>query len=53
MALFLSVSVAYFLAKSYNENELQAGLISLSAFLLLAPQVATIKDEAGAIIAEG
>lgn len=53
MALFLSVSVAYFLAKSYNENELQAGLISLSSFLILAPQVATIKDEAGVIVAEG
>ncbi|WP_042277835.1 PTS sugar transporter subunit IIC [[Clostridium] dakarense] len=53
MALFLAVSVAYFLAKSYNENELQAGLISLSSFLLLAPQVAKVVDEAGAVVAEG
>ncbi len=53
MALFLVISVAYYLAKSYKANEIQAGLIALSSFLILAPQVATIKDEAGAIIAEG
>lgn len=45
MSLFLVVSVAYFLAKSYEGNELQAGLIALCAFLILSPQVATIVPE--------
>lgn len=53
MSLFLVVSVAYFLAKSYEANELQAGLIALCGFLVLSPQVATIADEAGAVVAEG
>ena len=38
MSLFLVVGVAYFLAKSYDENGLQAGLIALSIFFILAPQ---------------
>ncbi|HAX73590.1 MAG TPA: PTS sugar transporter subunit IIC [Firmicutes bacterium] len=39
MALFVAVSVPYFLAKSYKEDGLQAGMISLCIFLLAAPQV--------------
>ena len=38
MSLFLVVGVAYFLAKSYDENGLQAGLIALSIFFILSPQ---------------
>lgn len=53
MALFLVISVAYYLAKSYEANEIQAGLIALSSFLILAPQTAVIKDEAGAVLADG
>ena len=45
MALFLVVSVAYYLAKSYEGNEIQAGLIALSAFIILAPQTASITPE--------
>ncbi|CEH33018.1 PTS sugar transporter subunit IIC [Romboutsia lituseburensis] len=45
MSLFLVVSVAYYLAKSYEGNELQAGLIALCAFLIVSPQVASITPE--------
>lgn len=38
MSLFLVVGVAYFLAKSYDENGLQAGLIALSIFFIVSPQ---------------
>lgn len=45
MSLFLAVSVAYSLAKSYDGNALQAGMISLCAFLILSPQTASIVPE--------
>lgn len=45
MSLFLAVSVGYSLAKSYDGNGLQAGLISLCAFLVLSPQTASITPE--------
>ncbi|WP_419724967.1 PTS sugar transporter subunit IIC [Terrisporobacter petrolearius] len=45
MSLFLAVSVAYSLAKSYDGNGLQAGLISLCTFLILSPQTASITPE--------
>ncbi|MGL4335638.1 MAG: PTS sugar transporter subunit IIC [Turicibacter sp.] len=38
MAIFVVVAVAYFLAKSYGEDGLQAGLIALSIFIIMAPQ---------------
>ncbi|WP_419742543.1 PTS sugar transporter subunit IIC [Paraclostridium dentum] len=47
MALFLVVGVAYNLAKSYDEDGLQAGLIALSIFFVMSPQVANIVTEAG------
>lgn len=47
MALFLVVAVAYNLAKSYDEDGLQAGLISLSIFFVMSPQVANIVTKAG------
>ncbi|MGL5507930.1 MAG: PTS sugar transporter subunit IIC, partial [Paraclostridium sp.] len=47
MALFLVVSVAYNLAKSYDEDGLQAGLIALSIFFIMSPQVASFTTEAG------
>ena len=45
MAIFLVIGVAYFLAKSYDENGFQAGIIALSIFFILAPQVATFTPE--------
>ncbi|MCA0385228.1 MAG: PTS sugar transporter subunit IIC [Firmicutes bacterium] len=39
ISIFLSFTVSYFLAKSYNANGLSAGLISLSSFFILMPQV--------------
>ncbi len=33
MAVFLVIGVAYFLAKSYESDGLQSGLIALSIFL--------------------
>ena len=45
MSLFLAVSVGYSLAKSYDGNGLQAGMISLCAFLVLSPQTASIVPE--------
>lgn len=50
MALFLVVSVAYNLAKSYDEDGLQASLIALSIFFIMAPQVGNIVTEAGETI---
>ena len=47
MALFLVVGVSYNLAKSYDEDGLQAGLIALSIFFVMSPQVANIVTEAG------
>ncbi|WP_250674503.1 PTS transporter subunit EIIC [Paraclostridium ghonii] len=47
MALFLVVAVAYNLAKSYDEDGLQAALIALSIFFVMSPQVADIVTEAG------
>lgn len=47
MALFLVVGVAYNLAKSYDEDGLQAGLIALSIFFVMSPQVANIVTESG------
>ncbi len=47
MALFLVVSIAYNLAKSYDEDGLQAGLIALSIFFIMSPQVASFTTEAG------
>lgn len=50
MSLFLVISVAYSLAKSYNANALQAGLIALCGFLILSPQTMTIVPEGGEAI---
>ncbi|MGL6106882.1 PTS sugar transporter subunit IIC [Romboutsia sp.] len=45
MSLFLAVAVAYCLAKSYESNGLQAGLIALCGFLILTPQLSTVTPE--------
>lgn len=50
MALLLVIGVAYNLAKSYEENGLQAALIATSIFVILIPQVATITPEGGAAV---
>ncbi len=49
MAVFLVVGVAYFLAKSYDEDGLQAGLISLAVFFIAIPQVASIATDTGLV----
>lgn len=50
MAVFLVVGVAYFLAKSYDEDGFQAGLIALSIFFILSPQIAKITPDGGELI---
>ena len=45
MALLLVIGVAYNLAKSYEENGLQAAMIATSIFILLIPQIAKITLE--------
>ncbi|MFI3210043.1 MAG: PTS sugar transporter subunit IIC [Peptostreptococcaceae bacterium] len=45
MGLFLLVGISYFLAKSYDENEIQATLIAISSFFILIPQVASITQD--------
>ena len=45
MALLLVIGVAYNLAKSYEENALQAAMIATSVFFFLAPQTASIIPE--------
>lgn len=37
MAIFLVVSIAYNLAKSYDEDGLQSGLIALAIFFVMVP----------------
>lgn len=49
MAVFLVVGVAYFLAKSYEEDGLQAALIALSIFFLASPQIGKVATDAGVI----
>lgn len=39
ISIFLAFTVSYFLAKSYDSNALSAGLLSLSVFFILMPQV--------------
>lgn len=45
MALLLVIGIGYNLAKSYEENGLQAAMISTAIFFFLAPQVASITPE--------
>lgn len=45
MALLLVMGIGYNLAKSYEENGLQAAMISTAIFFFLAPQVASITPE--------
>lgn len=47
MALLLVIGVSYNLAKSYEDNGLQASMISTAIFIILIPQVATITPEIG------
>ncbi|MGL5380262.1 PTS sugar transporter subunit IIC [Clostridium sp.] len=48
MALLLVIGVSYNLAKSYDENGLQAAMIATAIFFFLAPQTATIVPEGAA-----
>ena len=45
MALLLVIGVSYNLAKSYEENGLQAAMIATAIFFFLAPQTASIIPE--------
>lgn len=45
MALLLVIGVSYNLAKSYDENGLQAAMISTGIFIFLVPQIASITPE--------
>ncbi len=47
MALLLVIGVSYNLAKSYEENSLQAAMIATAIFFFLAPQTASIIPEGG------
>ncbi|MGL6175088.1 MAG: PTS sugar transporter subunit IIC, partial [Cellulosilyticaceae bacterium] len=47
MGLFLVAGIAYNLAKSYEEDGLQAALISVACFFILIPQTATITPDVG------
>ncbi|WP_234703645.1 PTS sugar transporter subunit IIC [Clostridioides difficile] len=49
----LSIGVAYFLAKSYESDGLQSGLIALSIFFIMAPQIGKIVPEGGTTVVEG
>lgn len=53
MAVFLVIGVAYFLAKSYESDGLQSGLIALSIFFIMAPQIGKIVPEGGTTVVEG
>ncbi|HEL3092420.1 TPA: PTS sugar transporter subunit IIC [Clostridioides difficile] len=52
MAVFLVIGVAYFLAKSYESDGLQSGLIALSIFFIMAPQIGKIVPEGGTTVVE-
>ncbi len=47
ISLFISFSVAYNLAKSYEVDGLSAGLISLANFAILIPQAANVVSPSG------
>jgi PTS system cellobiose-specific IIC component len=53
LSIFLAFSVAYNLAKSYNVDGLQAGLISVSAFLIMIPQAPLLGLPEGVTLADG
>lgn len=41
ISLFAVVTIAYYLAKSYNSNALSAGIVALASYMAAVPQVAT------------
>jgi PTS system cellobiose-specific IIC component len=53
LSIFLVFSVAYQLAKSYDANGLQAGLISVSSFLIMIPQAPLLGLPEGVTLADG
>lgn len=53
LSIFISFSVAYNLAKSYDANGLQAGLLSVASFLIMIPQAPLLKLPEGVTLADG
>lgn len=53
LSIFISFSVAYNLAKSYDANGLQAGLLSVASFLIMIPQAPLLKLPEGITLSDG
>lgn len=53
LSIFITFSVAYNLAKSYDSNGLQAGLLSVSSFLIMIPQAPLLGLPEGVTLADG
>ncbi len=53
LSIFIAFSVAYNLAKSYDANGLQAGLLSVASFLIMIPQAPLLKLPEGITLADG
>ncbi len=53
LSIFITFSVAYNLAKSYDSNGLQAGLLSVASFLIMIPQAPLLGLPEGVTLADG
>lgn len=53
LSIFITFSVAYNLAKGYNANGLQAGLLSVASFLIMIPQSPKLGLPEGVTTADG
>lgn len=53
LSIFITFAVAYNLAKSYDANGLQAGLLSVASFLIMIPQAPMLGLPEGVALADG
>lgn len=53
LSIFITFAVAYNLAKSYDANGLQAGLLSVASFLIMIPQSPMLEFPKGVTLADG
>lgn len=53
LSIFITFSVAYNLAKSYDSNGLQAGLLSVASFLIMIPQAPKLGLPEGLAMPDG
>lgn len=53
LSIFITFSVAYNLAKGYDANGLQAGLLSVASFLIMIPQAPKLGLPEGVTMADG